>query len=86
MFAQATEQGLLALLSQFISFFVVGLLLALPASVTVLTVAFGEVIAPWFTALFAVGWGLLWYGLSLWVAGWLLKRRIPEVVGWVQVT
>ena len=86
MFAQATEQGLLALVSQFISFAFIGVLLALPASVTVLTVAFGEPIAPWFTVLFSIGWGLLWYGLSLLVAGWLLRRRVPEVVNWVQVS
>ncbi len=86
MFAQATEQGFLALLSQFVSFAFIGLLLALPASVTVLTVAFGEAIAPWFTVLFSIGWGFLWYGLSLLVAGWLLGRRVPEVVNWVQVS
>lgn len=85
MFAQATEQGFLALLSQVVSFFTIGLLLVLPASITVLTVDFGQVIAPWFTAAFAIGWGLFWYGLSLALAGWLLKRRVPEVVNWVQV-
>ena len=85
MFAQATEQGLLALVSQVISFLAVGLLLVLPASVTVLTVAFGEVVAPWLAALFALGWGAIWYSASLALSGWLLRRRVPEVVGWVQV-
>ncbi|MFP3913984.1 MAG: hypothetical protein ACLFWM_03850 [Actinomycetota bacterium] len=85
MFAQATEQGFLALVSQMISFFTIGLLLVLPASVTVLTVQFGQVISPWFAGAFTVGWGLFWYALSLGVSGWLLKRRVPEVVGWVQV-
>lgn len=85
MFAQSTEQGLLALLSQFVSFFVIGLLLVLPASATVLTVSFGEVISPWITALLSIGWGAMWYLLSLWLSGWLLKRRVPEVVGSVQV-
>lgn len=85
MFAQATEQGFLALISQVVSFFTIGLLLVLPASVTVLTVDFGQVIAPWFTTVFALGWGLFWYALSLGLSGWLLRRRIPEVVGWVQV-
>lgn len=84
-FAQATEQGLLALASQVVSFFTIGLLLVIPASATVLTVSFGQVIAPWVTGLVAVGWGLFWYGLSLLFAGWLLQRRVPEVVGWVQV-
>lgn len=86
MFAQTTEQGLLALLSQFVSFFLIGLLLVMPASIAVLTVAFGEVFAPWFTALFAIGWGLVWYSASVWVSGWLLGRRVPEVVAWVQVS
>ena len=85
MFAQATEQGLLALVSQVVSFFTIGLLLVLPASVTVLTVDFGQVVSPWIAGAFAVGWGAFWYGLSLGVSGWLLHRRVPEVVGWVQV-
>jgi ABC-2 type transport system permease protein len=85
MFAQATEQGFLALISQVVSFFTIGLLLVLPASITVLTVDFGEVIAPWFTTVFTIGWGVFWYAISLGISGWLLRRRIPEVVGWVQV-
>lgn len=86
MFAQATEQGFLALVSQVISFFTIGLLLVLPASITVLTVDFGQVIAPWFTTVFSLGWGIFWYSLSLGLSGWLLRRRVPEVVGWVQVS
>jgi hypothetical protein len=86
MFAQATEQGFLALVSQVISFFTIGLLLVLPASIAVLTVDFGQVIAPWFTTVFSLGWGIFWYVLSLGLSGWLLRRRVPEVVGWVQVS
>lgn len=85
MFAQATEQGFLALISQIVSFFTIGLLLVLPASVVVLTVEFGQVISPWFAAAFALGWGLMWYLGSLGLSGVLLRRRVPEVVGWVQV-
>lgn len=84
-FAQSTEQGLLALVSQVVAFFVIGLLLVIPASATVLTVSFGQVIAPWVTSLLSITWGLFWYGLSLLLAGRLLRRRVPEVVGWVQV-
>lgn len=84
-FAQATEQGLLALISQVVAFCAIGLLMVLPASVTVLTVGFGQAIAPWFAAVFAIGWGLVWYLGSLWLAGRLLSRRVPEVVSWVQV-
>lgn len=84
-FAQATEQGFLAILAQLVSFFVIGLLLVLPASVVVLTVAFGSPIPEWFTNVAVVVWGLAAYGISLWLSGWILSRRIPEVVGWVQV-
>lgn len=85
-FAQATEQGLLALASQVVSFFVIGLLLVLPASSAVLTVSFGGPVPAWFTAVFALAWGAVWYGISILLSGWLLRRRIPEVVGWVQVS
>jgi ABC-2 type transport system permease protein len=84
-FAQSTEQGCLAILSQMVSFFVIGLLLVLPASVTVLTVGFGSPIPYWFASSFAAVWGLVFYLLSIAVAGWLLRRRLPEVVQWVQV-
>ncbi|HLF60461.1 MAG TPA: hypothetical protein VI980_04715 [Acidimicrobiia bacterium] len=85
-FAQSTEQGCLAIVSQTVSFFAIGLLLIPPASVTVLTVEFGQVINPWITAAFAVVWGLTLYLLSLLLAGRLLRRRMPEVLAWVQVS
>lgn len=84
-FAQSTEQGCLAIVSQTVSFFAIGLLLVPPASVVVLTVDFGEVIAPWFTVLATVGYGLVLYLLSLLVSARLLKRRLPEVMAWVQI-
>jgi len=84
-FAQSTEQGCLAIVSQTVSFFAIGLLLVPPTSVVVLTVDFGEVIAPWFTVLATVGYGLFLYLLSLFVSSRLLKRRLPEVMAWVQV-
>ena len=84
-FAQSTEQGCLAIVSQTVSFFAIGLLLVPPASVVVLTVDFGEVIAPWFTALATIGYGLILYSLSLLVSSRLLKRRLPEVMAWVQI-
>ena len=85
-FAQSTEQGCLAIVSQTVSFFTIGVLLIPPASVTVLTVDFDEVINPWLTGALAVAWGLIFYLLSLFLAGRLLKRRMPEVLAWVQVT
>ena len=84
-FAQATEQGCLAIVAQVVSFFVIGLLLVLPSSVMVLTVDFGQVFPAWFANVFAVIWGALAYLISLALSSWLLKRRVPEVVGWVQV-
>jgi hypothetical protein len=33
----------------------------------------------------AVGWGLTFYGISLFIASRLLGRRMPEVLAWVQV-
>ena len=84
-FAQSTEQGCLAIVSQTVSFFTIGLLLVIPASIVVLTVSFGNVIPPWFAASSAIAWGLIVYGISLWISSWLLKKRLPEVMAWVQV-
>jgi ABC-2 type transport system permease protein len=84
-FAQSTEQGCLAIVSQTISFFTIGLLLVLPASVVALTVSFGSAVAPWFAALATVLWGVLVYSISLWLSSKLLRRRLPEVMAWVQV-
>ena len=84
-FAQSTEQGCLAIVSQTVSFFTIGLLLVPPASVVALTVAFGQPIAPWFAALVAIVWGVVIYVISLWLSSLLLRRRLPEVMAWVQV-
>ncbi|MEX1005116.1 MAG: hypothetical protein WD156_07090 [Acidimicrobiia bacterium] len=83
-FAQASEQGCLAIGAQAISFFVIGLLLVVPSSVSVLTVGFGAPIPSWFANLFALVWGVAFYTLSLFVSGSILRRRLPEVVSWVQ--
>lgn len=85
-FAQSTEQGCLAIVSQVVSFFTIGLLLVLPASVVTLTVEFGQVVDPWITAVGAILWGVLVYSVSLWISGALLRRRLPEVMAWVQIT
>ena len=84
-FAQSTEQGCLAIVSQLVSFLTIGLLLVIPASVVVLTVSFGQVIDPWQAAVACVAWGTFVYGLSLWISSVLLRRRLPEVMAWVQV-
>jgi len=84
-FAQSTEQGCLAIVSQTLSFFTIGLLLVVPSSIMALTVSFGRPIPAWFAATAAVAWGLLVYGVSLWLSSKLLRRRLPEVMAWVQV-
>jgi ABC-2 type transport system permease protein len=84
-FAQSTEQGCLAIVSQTVSFFTIGVLLVVPASIVALTVAFGQVIKPWQAAIATIVWGVLIYSLSLWIAAKLLRRRLPEVMAWVQV-
>jgi hypothetical protein len=85
-FAQSTEQGCLAIVSQTVSFFTIGFLLIVPASVVTLTVEFGQVVQPWLTALVTIAWGVGLYSLSLWLSSKLLRRRLPEVMAWVQVT
>jgi hypothetical protein len=84
-FAQSTEQGCLAIVSQTISFFTIGFLLVVPASIVALTVSFGQAIPHWFAGITAILWGVLLYSLSLWLSSKLLRRRLPEVMAWVQV-
>jgi hypothetical protein len=71
--------------SQVASFFAIGMLLVPPASVVVLAVDFGQAISPWFASLFAIGYGVILYSLSLFVSSRILRRRLPEVMAWVQV-
>ena len=83
-FAQASEQGCLAIGAQAVSFFVIGLLLVIPSAVSVLTVGFGAPIPSWFANAFAFGWGVVFYSISLAISSSILRRRMPEVVNWVQ--
>ena len=83
-FSQATEQGCLAIFAQLTSFAVIGLMLVLPASFMVLAVAFGEVLEPWIANGFSIVWGSFFYLLSVTVTSRILRRRMPEVVNWVQ--
>lgn len=84
-FSQATEQGCLAIFAQLTSFVIIGALLVLPSSVIVLAVEFGQVVEPWQANGFAVVWGLVFYAISLFITGKILRRRMPELVNWVQV-
>ena len=75
----------MSVVAQLTSFFLIGLLLVIPASVAVLTVTFGQTVSYWFASLFGLLWGVFFYSLSLWIAGIVLRRRMPEIVNWVQV-
>ena len=84
LFAQATEQGCLAITAQMVSFFIIGLLMTLPASAYVLVVEFGQNLNPLVVSLASLAWGGLIYSIGLWVAGRALRKRIPETVALVQ--
>jgi hypothetical protein len=43
------------------------------------------VIPAWFTTVVAIVYGALVYAISLWFSSRLLRRRLPEVMAWVQV-
>ncbi len=83
-FAQASEQGCLALVAQMVSFMLIGLLMVPPSVAVVLTVGFGQVVSPLVTTVFATVWGAVLYLGSLYLSGWILSRRAPEIVNWVQ--
>ena len=84
-FAQSTEQGCLAIVSQVASFFAIGILLVPPASVVVLAVDFGQAVPAWFASVFTIAYGVILYSISLFISSRLLKRRLPEVMAWVQI-
>ena len=83
-FAQASEQGCLALVAQMVSFMLIGLLMVPPSVAVVLAVSFGQVLSPLVATLIATIWGTALYLGSLYLAGWVLGRRAPEIVNWVQ--
>ncbi len=84
-FSQASEHGCLAIGSQVVSFFTIGLLMVPPASAFVLAEWFPETVSAPLVAALSVVWGLTAYLISLALASRLLRRRIPEVLAWVQV-
>ncbi len=88
LFAQATEQGCLALGSQLVAFGLIGGLMILPASAMVLASgALSAQIPGRFKAIFIVG-TLVYAGLiyltGLLIANTILRRRVPEMVAAVQ--
>ena len=84
LFAQATEQGCLAIAAQMASFFVIGLLMALPASAYVLVVEFGQNLNPVVVSLASMAYGSIIYAIGLWIGAWALRKRVPEMVAMVQ--
>jgi hypothetical protein len=67
------------------SFFAIGILLVPPASVVVLAVDFGQAVPAWFASVFTIAYGVILYSISLFISSRLLKRRLPEVMAWVQI-
>ena len=88
LFAQATEQGCLALGSQLVAFGFIGALMVLPASAMVLVSgALSTDIPSRFKVLFTAGtffYGIVIYLVGLWMANAYLRRRVPEMVSAVQ--
>lgn len=86
LFAQATEQGCLALVSQMAAFATIGVLMIPPATAFTLMVGFG-VESVGLRVSFTLGslvWGLTLYLIGLWLATKILNRRLPEIVSAVQ--
>ena len=86
LFAQATEQGCLALISQMSAFATIAVLMIPPATAFSLMSAFG-VNALRLRILFIAGsllWGVALYAAGLWLGTRILDRRLPEMVSAVQ--
>ncbi len=85
-FSQASEHGCLAIASQLVSFFLIGLLMVPPAVGFTLVEAFGATrFSLWQVAGVSMLYGAIIYFIGLKLAGFLLKRRMPEVLDWVRI-
>ena len=84
-FSQASEQGCLAIGSQLIAFFVIGLTLVVPASAMTIALFYTDVLSPMLIAVLSMVWGLLLYGIGLGISVWVTRRRLPEILNWVEV-
>ena len=85
-FSQASEHGCLAIGSQLVSFFTIGLLMVPPAVAYTLVEAFGvERFTLWQVSAASVIYGAIIYTMSLALASRLLRRRLPEVLDWVRI-
>jgi len=84
-FSQASEQGCLAIGSQLIAFFVIGLTLVIPASAMTIALFYTDALSPMLIAWLSVVWGLILYGAGLVISTWVVRRRLPEILNWVEV-
>ncbi len=92
-FSQSSEQGCLAVISQLVSFSIMGLLMV-PIAVAWVLVAWnpaairdglGWLTDPVVVSAISVAWGVALYSIGTWGAARLLRRRLPEVLSWVEV-
>ncbi len=84
-FSQASEQGCLAIGSQLIAFFVIGLTLVVPASAMTIALFFTDVLSPMLIAVLSMVWGMLLYAIGLGLSVWVTRKRLPEILNWVEV-
>ncbi len=85
-FSQASEHGCLAIASQLVSFFLIGLLMVPPAVAYTLVEAFGVTrFSLWQVSGVSLIYGAIVYVIALQLASLLLKRRMPEVLDWVRI-
>jgi hypothetical protein len=85
-FSQASEHGCLAIASQLVSFFMIGLLMIPPAVAFTLVEAFGATrFSLWQVSVGSVLYGVIIYLVALKLASMLLRRRLPEVLDWVRI-
>jgi len=88
LFAQASEQGCLALGSQMVAFALIGVLMIPPATAFTLITVFGVTALHWQLS-FVIGslvWGAGFYIAGTWVSARLLARRLPEIVTAVETS
>lgn len=85
-FSQASEHGLLAIGSQLVSFFLIGLLMVPPAIGYTLVEQFGVTrFNLWQVSIASILYGAMIYLAGLSTSSALLRRRLPEVLDWVKI-
>ena len=85
-FSQASEHGCLAIGSQIVAFFIIGLLLVPTAIAVTLSRLAPDAVPGWAVGAGSMVWGILVYLAGLAIATRLFRRRLPEILAWVQIT